>query len=133
MTQDKTLWQIFFSNPYLFDLHVAWFWWSNMFPWQLLLWKWVKDIFTVIIATVAKRKKCFIGKFHDKYIEGMSPLPHGFFEFFIGGRYHRDTKILQILASNSKQFRVYGNFKNDKLMMIGAAKYYIFLDNFCLK
>ena len=42
----------------------------------------------------------------------MSPLPHGFFKnFFTNGRYHRDMKILKILASNSKQFRVYGIFK----------------------
>ena len=32
-------------------------------------------------------------------------------EIFASGRYHRDTKILKILASNSKWFRVYGNFK----------------------
>ena len=32
-------------------------------------------------------------------------------EIFITDRYHRDMKILKILASNSKQFRVYGIFK----------------------
>ena len=43
-------------------------------------------------------------------------------------------KILKKLASNFKRFRVYGIFKNDKLTMIeGVAKYYIFLDKFCLK
>ena len=41
----------------------------------------------------------------------MSPLPHGFLEIFTSGRYHRDMKILKILASNSKRFRVYGIFK----------------------
>ena len=41
----------------------------------------------------------------------MSPLPHGFFRIFISGRYHRDMKIPKILASNSKQFRVYGILK----------------------
>ena len=41
----------------------------------------------------------------------MSPLPHGFFKKFTSGRYHRDMKILKILASNSKRFRVYGIFK----------------------
>ena len=30
---------------------------------------------------------------------------------FTSGRYHRDMKILKILASNSKQFWVYGIFK----------------------
>ena len=33
----------------------------------------------------------------------MSPLPHGFLEIFTSVRYHRDMKILKILASNSKQ------------------------------
>ena len=35
----------------------------------------------------------------------------GFLEFFTNGRYHRDMKILKILASNSKRFRVHGIFK----------------------
>ena len=35
-----------------------------------------------------------------------------FLEIFTSSRYHRDIKILKILlASNSKQFRVYGLFK----------------------
>ena len=34
-----------------------------------------------------------------------------FLEIFTSGRYHRDIKILKILASNSKRFRVYGIFK----------------------
>ena len=51
------------------------------------------------------------------------------FEIFTSGRYHRDMKILKILASNSKRFRFYGIFK--KLMIEeGPAE---FLDNFCLK
>ena len=39
--------------------------------------------------------------------------PHrmDFLEIFTTGRYHRDMKILKILASNSKRFRVYGIFK----------------------
>ena len=41
----------------------------------------------------------------------MSPLPHGFLKVFTNGKYHRDMKILKILASNSKQFRVYGILK----------------------
>ena len=43
-------------------------------------------------------------------------------------------KILKILASNYKWFKVHGIFKkwqiNDDR---GTAKYNIFLDNFCLK
>ena len=34
-----------------------------------------------------------------------------FLEIFTGGRYDRDMKVLKILASNSKRFRVYGIFK----------------------
>ena len=34
-----------------------------------------------------------------------------FLEIFTSGRYHRDMKILKILASNSKRFRFYGVFK----------------------
>ena len=45
-----------------------------------------------------------------------------FFEIFTGGRYHRDMKILKILASNSKWFKVYGIFRNDKLIMIGGGQ-----------
>ena len=64
----------------------------------------------------------------------MSLLPHGLLEIFTKGRYHRDMKIQQILASNSKRFRVYGIFKrwevdDDR----GAARYNVFLDNFGLK
>ena len=41
----------------------------------------------------------------------MSPLSHGFFfEIVTIGRYHRKMKALKILASNSKQFRIYGIF-----------------------
>ena len=32
-------------------------------------------------------------------------------EIFISARYHRDMKILKILTSNSKRFRVYGFFE----------------------
>ena len=34
-----------------------------------------------------------------------------FLEIFTSDGYHRDMKILKILASNSKRFRVYGIFK----------------------
>ena len=34
-----------------------------------------------------------------------------FLEIFVSVRYRRDMKILKILASNSKRFRVYGIFK----------------------
>ena len=58
-----------------------------------------------------------------------------FLENFTSGRYRRNIKILKILASNTKRFRVYGIFL--KKWQIdednGAAKYNIFLDNFCLK
>ena len=41
----------------------------------------------------------------------MSPYLMDFLEIFTSGRYHRDMKILKILASNSKRFKVYGIFK----------------------
>ena len=59
-----------------------------------------------------------------------------FFEIFTSARYHRDMKILKILASNSKRFTFYGIFKTWQIDRRGRAdppKYYIFLDNFCLK
>ena len=34
-----------------------------------------------------------------------------FLEIFTSDRYHRDIKIMKILASNSKQFTGYGFFK----------------------
>ena len=55
-----------------------------------------------------------------------------FLEIFTSGRYHEDMKILTMLASNSKCFRVYGIFKKGQMVKIeGAAKYCIFLDSFC--
>ena len=47
----------------------------------------------------------------SKIIQGMSPYLMDILEIFTSGRYHRDMKILKILASNSKRFRVYGIFK----------------------
>ena len=38
-----------------------------------------------------------------------------FLKIFTIGRYHRDMKILKVLASNSKQFRVYGIFKKRQI------------------
>ena len=56
----------------------------------------------------------------------------GFLEIFTSGRYHRVMKIQKRLAS--KGFRVYGIFKKQQVDSDrGAAKYNIFLDNFCLK
>ena len=42
-----------------------------------------------------------------------SKLPYlvGFLEIFTSGRYHRDMKVLKILASNFRRFRVSGIFK----------------------
>ena len=59
-----------------------------------------------------------------------------FLDIFTSGKYHRDMKILKILASNFKQFRVYGIFNKwqiDDDRRGGTDKYNIFLDNFCLK
>ena len=62
--------------------------------------------------------------------------PHlvDFLEIFTIGRYHKDMKILKILALTPSGPEFMGFWKTGKLMMIeGVAKYYIFLDNFCLK
>ena len=32
------------------------------------------------------------------------------YEIFTSGRYHRDMKVLKILASNSKHFKIYDTF-----------------------
>ena len=41
----------------------------------------------------------------------MSLLSHGFFEILTSGRYRREMKVLKILASNFKHFRIYGIVK----------------------
>ena len=51
--------------------------------------------------------RCFIGKFHDKSFRVCHLYITDFLEIFTSSRYHRDMKILKILASNSKRFRVY--------------------------
>ena len=58
-----------------------------------------------------------------------------FLEIFTSGSYDRDMKILKILASNSKQVRVYGIFKKWQIDVIReqGTKCYNFLDNLCLK
>ena len=58
-----------------------------------------------------------------------------FLEIFTSGRYHRDMKILKILASNSKRFRVYDIFKKLQIDDDHQEDRQIqqFLDNFWLK
>ena len=81
-----------------------------MFPWQLLLWKWVKDVFTVIIITVGKRKRCFTGQFYTKSSRTCHPYLMDFLEEFMAF------------------------LKSYKLMMIrGIVRYNNFLDNIFLK
>ena len=63
------------------------------------------------MVTVAKRKRCFTGQFHAKSSRACHPYLMDFLEIFTSGRYHRDMKILEILSSNSKWYRVYGIFK----------------------
>ena len=45
-----------------------------------------------------------------------------FLEIFTSGKYHRDMKILKILASNSSGSEFMAFLKNDKLMMIGVGR-----------
>ena len=60
---------------------------------------------------VVKRKRCFTGQFYAKLSRACHPYLMDFLQIFTTGRYHRDMKIMKILASNSKQFRVYGILK----------------------
>ena len=60
---------------------------------------------------VAKKKSCFTGQFHAILSRSCHPYLMDFLEIFTSGRYHRGMKILKILASNSKQFRVYNILK----------------------
>ena len=60
---------------------------------------------------VAKSKRCFTGQFHAELSRPFHPYLMDFFLIFASGRYHGDMKIIKILASNSKQFRVYGILK----------------------
>ena len=60
---------------------------------------------------VAKRKRCFTGQFHAKLSRACHPYLMVFLKIFTTGRYHREMKIIKILASNSKQFRFYGILK----------------------
>ena len=45
-----------------------------------------------------------------------------FLNIFNGARYHRNTKILKILASNFKRFRFYGIFKKWQIDERGRAQ-----------
>ena len=63
------------------------------------------------IFSSAKKKRCFIGYFHDKSSRACHPYFTDFLEDFTSDKYHRDMKILKILASNSKQLRVMAFFK----------------------
>ena len=57
-----------------------------------------------------------------------------FFEILASDRYHIDMKILEILTSNCKRFRVYDIFKKWQIYDdTGVARYYIFFDNFHLE
>ena len=76
----------------------------------MLLSKLLKYIFAVIIETVANRKDASLDKSminHPRHVTLTSLI----FQIVTSGRYHRDMKIVRILAYNSKQFRVYGIFK----------------------
>ena len=71
---------------------------------------------------VYKEKKFFIGQFHVKSSRACHPHLKNFFEIFTSVRYHRDMKILKILASNSKRLRFYGIFKKSQIDDRGVAR-----------
>ena len=55
-----------------------------------------KNIFTVIIVAVAKRKRCFTGQFHAKLSRACHPYLMNFLKNFTNSRYHRDEKAENI-------------------------------------
>ena len=71
----------------------------------------MRIIFTVIIVTVANRKNASLGNSMLNHSGHVTLTSWIFFEIFTSGKYHREMKIPKILASNSKWFRSYGNFK----------------------
>ena len=105
LAQDTTLRQIFFSDLYLFDSILSIIVWINS------LHKGICFLATTAIFSSAKKKRCFIGYFHLESSRACHPYFMDFLGDFINGKYHRDMKILKILASDSKQLRVYGIFK----------------------
>ena len=55
---------------------------------------------------------------HTKVLEHVTLTSWIFLKFLPVVRYHRDMKILKILASDSKHFKIYSIFKN---WQIGAG------------
>ena len=58
-----------------------------------------------------KEEKMLYRVTHAKSSKVCHPYLVDVLEISTSGRYHRDLKILEILASNSKWFRVYGIFR----------------------
>ena len=63
----------------------------------------------------AKKKEWFIEYFHVKLSRTCHPYIMDFLEIFNSGKYNKDMKILKILASNSKRFRIYAIFNIQKI------------------
>ena len=74
------------------------------------------NIFTVIIATVAKKKNASLGNSMLNHLGHVTLTLWTFFEIFTSDRYHRDMKV-PLTPSGS----VFMSFlKNDKLMIGGS-------------
>ena len=105
-----------------------------MFPWQLLLWKRVKNIFTVIIGMVLNRKNSSLGDSMLKH-PGYATLTSwiflkllpvvGIIEIWKSWKYWP-------LTSSGSDFMAFQKVTN-WWYRIAPAKGYIFLDNFLLK
>ena len=105
-----------------------------MFSWQLLLWKWIKEIFTVIIVRLLKGKDASLDNSMLNH-PGHVPLTSWIFKNFlpVAGNIQicKPWKYWPLTPSGS-EFMVF--LKNDKLMMIGEPpSCNNFLNNFCLK
>ena len=71
------------------------------------------EISKLIDSAISKRQ---VDMSNTKFLNHVTLISSVFFVFFLkkktftSGRYHRDMKTLEILASNSKHFRIYGIF-----------------------
>ena len=54
---------------------------------------------------------------HTKSLHHVTLISWFFLKIFTSSRYHRDMETLEILASNSKHFRIYGTFNKQQIGM----------------
>ena len=112
---ETTLWKIVIKL--LFSFVTFWlffpFWGSKLYLTKI---KYpINLIFSVVVCIY--KIHVFNGVITCQIIQNFWNISY-FFEIFTSRRYHRDMKILRILASNSKHFRIYRIFKKWKIDML---------------